>query len=203
MRKTLACVLAMTAFVGGCATHYAADPWNVTLEATFAPHPCLERAQDLSVLIEVSNPGPTPLTLYIDSEERPYKLNWLAYNVIDDASGEVDYAHTSDHGPVGSRALRIGPGDSTTVSATLWKLGAKDHGRAYRVRLRENDHDQYFFTNPVRACPSNASSRPARSNPQAEADPPTLQRNHDRRTAGTRAGYAWPAAAPWAAHARD
>jgi hypothetical protein len=146
--------------VAGCASH-PVDPSGIGVALRPASVPCGESDRQISVLLDVSNASRGTLEIGVRGRAGPpFEVNWLYYEVLDgEEGGDVDFEHgPGGHGELPSSTLRIGPGDSTTVSAVLYGIGPEDYSKRFRIRIESMD-SIVFTTEPFLPCIQSSSTQ--------------------------------------------
>ena len=140
--KTITLLIA--AILSGCATSYRIDPSKISVAVGPTSAHCGENDNEVRAVLMVKNEGRAVLTIGVDGKSGPpFDISWLYYVVLDD-SGKVDWKHgPGGHGPMPPSTLRIGPGDSTSVSASIYQINTDNYSQKFRIKFEDLEGHSY------------------------------------------------------------
>jgi len=139
-----------TISLAGCAT---VDPARVKLDVEPVTQICGTSDRAVPVRIRVRNDSQGTLKVWIDptSQQPPYALSWLSYQILIDR-GVTDWKHgPGGHGPMPPSTLSIGPGEVTEVVGSLYSLSPADYDKSFRAQFSDVA-GHAFVSSSFKAC---------------------------------------------------
>jgi hypothetical protein len=140
-------VFVFALLLAGCASSYRVNPSKVDLALVGSASEWEKSNGTVHVPMRVRNNSRAVLEVGVDAApgvpSGPVQISWLYYRVLTE-NGRVDLNHgPGGHGPMPPKTLRIGPGESASVIATLYGVSGNDCSRQIRVRIRDLEGNWY------------------------------------------------------------
>ncbi|WP_342315546.1 hypothetical protein [Lysobacter sp. FW306-1B-D06B] len=150
-RGSLTVSMILLSMASGCASLHRMSPDLVDVKVS-ASLECDERRPNIPVSVRVQNGSQGIMRVWIAGDSGPpYPLSWLSYEILDDA-GNGEWRHgPGGHGPLAQPTLKIGPGDSTMLSAMLYDVGEEESSRRFRIRITDQENHTWT-TDAFRPC---------------------------------------------------
>lgn len=146
--------LVLMLLLAGC-TSRMVEPNLVTVVATPDVLDAGRVEGEVPVMLTVGNGSRGTLHLQIDDESGPpFHINWVHYRVL--RGSATGFVEDLDHSPfedgvVSMAALRVDPGDSTTVRTVMEHVSKSDCSKLFAIELEDNSHT-LLRSQPFRLC---------------------------------------------------